>query len=329
MDTHKLYANQFPSGTIVNLDIQNFNAETGEFDTKRESYMVTHCALQPHNSFTVYGHRVNADNTLGDIEIIGTNAYLEIKLGSMTHHSVCDSLYHDAVSGGHIVPGTGPFIKEPAPWSYQHFPEGTVFVVKKYLRLFPNKDNSLEVNRTFTAKSIVHNGLDSYCVETTTPNSDIYEANCLIDGYYTVNISHVEKIIKRGDGKVTISSAEFNGRQYSKHSYYKTPLVRKHTQWVGGGKTNYISYDPNTLLIHAFAKLDLDVGTEVNNNLLYREFLRQTFVKWKPLVYAKANRKRTDRWIKQNINRFLMPIQLAKDIDNDERQSTYQWDEDY
>lgn len=320
MNTHKLYANQFPYGTIINIDIKDLNPKTGEFDTRKESYMVTHCDVGPHNRFTVCGRRVYADNTMGDVEVIGTNAYLERELGSMTHHHVGDSLYHDAVGDGYIVPGNGPFIKQPAPFNYHHFPEGTTFVINKYLRPYDGKGNYSEANRTFTAKSVVLNGVGSYCVETTTPNRDIYGDDSIIPGYYTINISHVEKIIKRGGGVV------YNGRHYEKHNYHKSSLDRIYGNDAGGNKTNYTAFSVFSIIIHAVAKLNISTDHELDGDKLSQAFMKQTFVKIKP-HHAKANRKRTDRWIKQNINRFLMPVQLANDIYNDELEAIYEYDQ--
>lgn len=325
MNTHKLYANQFPYGTIVTIVIKDLNPETGEFDARKESYMVTHCDVRPHNKFIAYGRHVYANNTMGDVEVIGTNAYLERELGSMTHFVEGDGLYNQSVNAGLIVPGKGPLIKKPKSFNYQHFPEGTVFVIHKYMRPYDSKDEYPYPSRTFTAKSIVHNGVGSYCIETTTPNSEVY-GDAIACGFYTINVSHVEKIIKRGDGVVSVSSAQFNGRQYKKHLHHKSPIDRECGNDAGGSKTNYTAFSVLSIINQAVAKLNLSTDQELDGDKLNLAFMMQTFVKMKPLYYAKANRKRTDRWMKQNINRFLMPIQVAKDIEDDEYQATYAYD---
>ena len=80
-------------------------------------------------------------------------------------------------------------------FDFAHFPKGTIFLLKPEFRYqFNGEDKEFEVDRIF------QNGANSFVLQTTTWNDTIQH-------WYSFNISHVQKIIKRGKGEVLLSNS--------------------------------------------------------------------------------------------------------------------------
>ena len=175
------------------------------------------------------------------------------------------------------------------------------------------KMNDTDVSFQTTVMGIVKNGINSYCVVTnrwnkTTKNFESY------------NFSHISKIVKRSDGKIHIinhtnpygkfrnmreelSSELMNSNEY--HWYFKDLLER---------------YVIQQFLPNAFCYI---------KEGFYKEILLQSFVKKIvkefPFTLHSANKKRLNRFIKQNINRWIMPM---KDVRAMEKHQNEEWEKE-
>ena len=80
-------------------------------------------------------------------------------------------------------------------FDFAHFPKGTIFLLKPEFRYqFNGEDKEFEVNRVF------QNGANSFVLQTTTWDD-------VIQQWYSFNISHVQRIVKRGHGEVLLSNS--------------------------------------------------------------------------------------------------------------------------
>lgn len=201
-----------------------------------------------------------------------------------------------------------------------HFPAGTQFKVN----LFHNRAYDDVV---WVAKKVILNGPLSYVVETET-----------FDEFTSTNkafhISHVTQIIKRGDGKLeVVDHSEFNESgdffEYAKDASIAMNIdvcLKTHYLTVLDG----VSY---TNLVSHKVKDMVPIGTSVDMNRLTDALFDQTFVKTKSFVMCKelswsrsyyiAPKKRVDRWLKQNINRYLIKVKVAQDEYDDAMNAAY------
>lgn len=300
-----LFMNQFPSGTMIKLMDFVRDAE-GLHEYKHCAYLVTRVQDEGHNNFWIYGKYL--DNQMlvaGDERVIGVRNRIADQLVEslkLPYSEVNNKdLYKNAVEAGIIIPSDGPLIKAGKGYCYNHFPKGTLFKVK---RSGVATYDDIRKDKVFEVVSIVINGPGSFVLKTTTHSKEIYGEHSTMDFNYATNIDQVGEIIKRGDGDVVFDERDT-------YSGSKLRLVRDLRAGTHKHKTNYVHFDEFGIIREASRKVPLPIGSILDMEAFSQALKKQTFFKknW----YARTtNRKRTDRWVKQNINRFLMTITEAR-----------------
>ena len=188
-------------------------------------------------------------------------------------------------------------------FDFAHFPKGTIFLLKPEFRhQFNGEDKEFEVNRIF------QNGANSFVLQTTTWND-------VIQQWYSFNISHVQRIIKRGQGEILLSNSIPNINLWQDDRQVKS-------------KTDYavLNLTPFILsLIYRYvpitAYIDLDQAVEslkeqgfvktISNDSWYSHYL--------------VNKKKVKKWLRQNANRLILSIKAAEKYEN-ELYSDLTWD---
>ena len=188
-------------------------------------------------------------------------------------------------------------------FDFAHFSKGTTFLLKPEFRYqFNGEDKEFEVDRIF------QNGANSFVLQTTTWNDTIQR-------WYSFNISHVQKIIKRGKGEVLLNNSIPNINLWQDYRQAKS-------------KTNYavLNLAPFVLSmiyqhIPIQAYVDLDQAIET--------LKKQGFVRLndKDVFYTNylINKKKFKKWLQKNANRFILPIKAAVEYEN-ELYSDLTWD---
>jgi hypothetical protein len=212
--------------------------------------------------------------------------------------------------------------KEPAELCPHHFPNGTVFRIHEdsvHVRF-----DSLERGPdTFTVvNGIVRNGIDSYVLKTGVMRSHT--------GEEAFNIDHVAEVIERGKGPLVIDHGWYGFQPNEKFAEDKD-----RGQWVEPTAT----WRPRkgyycTIAIRALLHCELQ-GIAKNGMMLdfakiFNSLEKQTWCRahkvgpW--LEMLDINKKRLRRWLKANINRFLMPMAPALRAEEQEQRLDYERD---
>lgn len=188
-------------------------------------------------------------------------------------------------------------------FDFAHFPKGTIFLLKPEFRhQFNGEDKEFEVSHIF------QNGANSFVLQTTTWND-------VIQRWYSFNISHVERIIKRGQSEVLLSNTIPNINLWQDCRQAKS-------------KTDYavLNLTPFILSmiyqhIPAQAYVDLDHAVEA---LKKQGFVRLNDEDRFYINYL-INKKKFKKWLQKNANRFILPIKVALEYEN-ELDSDLVWD---
>lgn len=208
--------------------------------------------------------------------------------------------------------------KEKSEFTYgiklspEHFPVGTLFKVNPTLRNGADKDT------IFEATGYVYNTPNHFVITTTHWN----EACGVHDSY---SHSHIREIIKRGDGPiVNMDEVRKRVRQIGKKGDNTNQFGDAHAWGIGNKeKTHYVFFDAESLVHHQITcqfKKSLAKGDTLDIDLFARSLMRQPFVKsvvddgsshYRSFLYV-ASKKRLDKWLKQNLKRFLMPVKKAQ-----------------
>lgn len=179
-------------------------------------------------------------------------------------------------------------------FDFAHFPKGTTFLLKPEFRYqFNGEDKEFEVDRIF------QNGANSFVLQTTTWNDTIQR-------WYSFNISHVQKIIKRGKGEVLLNNSIPNINLWQDYQQAKS-------------KTNYAVLNLTPFVLSMIyqhipiqAYVDLDQAIEA--------LKKQGFVRLndKDVFYTNylINKKKFKKWLQKNANRFILPIKAAVEYEN-------------
>lgn len=188
-------------------------------------------------------------------------------------------------------------------FDFAHFPKGTIFLLKPEFRhQFSGEDKEFEVSHIF------QNGANSFLLQTTMWND-------VIQRWYSFNISHVQRIIKRGQSEVLLSNTIPNINLWQDCRQAKS-------------KTDYavLNLTPFILSmiyqhIPAQAYVDLDHAVEA---LKKQGFVR---LNGKDRFYINylINKKKFKKWLQKNANRFILPIKVALEYEN-ELDSDLVWD---
>jgi hypothetical protein len=199
----------------------------------------------------------------------------------------------------------------------QHFPVGTVFTLNEDMRTYLDENDKL----TYTVRSIVRNGVDSYVLKTGEYRTFLDGAQ-IEKGY---NISHVTSIVKRGDGPVLIDHGWY-GVSQQRGLLLKDIELSKANLEDAKGRGYYSTYSPRYVVYWEAAKF-APVGSMLDVDELFVAIVDQTWcTRWEDPRYTAIsmpvfhiNRKRLRKFIKQNLNRFLINVKEA--VKEEERQN--------
>ncbi len=188
-------------------------------------------------------------------------------------------------------------------FDFAHFPKGTIFLLKPEFRYqFNGEDKEFEVNRIF------QNGANSFVLQTTTWND-------VIQQWYSFNISHVQRIVKRGHGEVLLnnSSPDINLWQDYRQTKSKTDYaVLNLTPFIQSMIYQHIPIQAYVDLDHAIEALKKQGFVRLNDkDVFYTNYL--------------INKKKFKKWLQKNANRFILPIKAAVEYEN-ELYSDLTWD---
>ena len=188
-------------------------------------------------------------------------------------------------------------------FDFAHFPKGTIFLLKPEFRYqFNGEDKEFEVNRIF------QNGANSFVLQTTTWND-------VIQQWYSFNISHVQRIVKRGHGEVLLnnSSPDINLWQDYRQTKSKTDYaVLNLTPFIQSMIYQHIPIQAYVDLDHAVEALKKQGFVRLNDkDVFYTNYL--------------INKKKFKKWLQKNANRFILPIEAAVEYEN-ELYSDLTWD---
>lgn len=208
-------------------------------------------------------------------------------------------------------------VEEPVAipkWQPQHFPTGTVVVLKNYKN---EPDGSLTYcsggNAEFIVKSVRMTNTGNYLLDSGIQNKSLDDMN------YVFNVAHVTSIKSRGAGPVKME----HWRNYSKMINLKSEIT-----YDVLNKRRYYSTCVRELLaflIHNNKSFQAEMGLRRDYVEL---FMRQSFVKsyrfpggWHG--YVSVDKKKAKRWLQQNINRLLMTRKESNRIEEEMRAREY------
>lgn len=188
-------------------------------------------------------------------------------------------------------------------FDFAHFPKGTIFLLKPEFRYqFNGEDKEFEVDRIF------QNGANSFVLQTTTWNDTIQR-------WYSFNISHVQKIIKRGKGEVLLSNSVPNINLWQDYRQAKSKTnyaVLNLTPFILSMIYQYIPVQAYVDLDHAIEALKKQGFVRLNDkDRFYTNYL--------------INKKKFKKWLQKNANRFILSIEAAVEYEN-ELYSDLTWD---
>ena len=207
--------------------------------------------------------------------------------------------------------------------SPQHFPVGTQF--KKSSSPFGKDDPNYD--KILTATGYSYNGPCSFVIH--------YEGEEFIKGLHNlVNSYWVTEIVKRGDGPVEVSKyhSTYNWRNAYVEEALRFVYAPKTHHWDGIDshvclKTNYLFFtyhDIIYMMLDVCKKdpsefYDIDAIEEAIRNSPNAGFIKVLRGNisihpsgCKTVIGYTANKKRFNRWFKQNINRFKKSVKIAK-----------------
>lgn len=194
-----------------------------------------------------------------------------------------------------------------------HFPNGTVFQIGTSA-LFGNKD----AQKVFTVANIVRNGVDSYVLQTTTRDEQLNAAS-RTEMMSSYNIVHVESIIKRGDGPVSVDHNRYglgtvvqNNSHINQDYYY---WHQKQEKKYSSGK--YVGYDMQGLIISILIKQGTNPAGMYDYGAFASLIYDQSWChdkKSNVFCFYICDKKRLKKFVKQNKNRFLMNVKKTAAI---------------
>ena len=201
---------------------------------------------------------------------------------------------------------------------YAHFPVGTTFLVTDMIAKMYDGLKQFEVT------GIVRNGATSYVLETTHTDewtSPIYDDDGKLTDkvkvevrHTAINICHVEKIIKRGNGPVRLREA---GVPFQAHS---------RDTGISKGKGSYASYYGLNRIVRAIVDtcIPADACVDIERLMMFINHNAAVRVQKLPFWGGELNifrirKKKLRRIVRQNINRFLLSpklVQHMNDVDD-------------
>lgn len=215
---------------------------------------------------------------------------------------------------------SGPIQKHNIKLSPQHFPVGTLF--RKSTD--PLGEGDPNYGKVLTCTGINYNGVGSFVIH--------HDGAEHIEGVRNgVNAYWVTEIIKRGDGPVVFDN-KHSWDRIKAHIEDVLHFVYAPKDWRWDKvdthvclKTNYLFFTYHDIIYVMLAKYKKDPSEYVSYDKIesaLRNDPNTTFIRtigsgvdydtFKGVAGYKANKKRLDRWFKQNINRFKKSVKRAK-----------------
>lgn len=198
-----------------------------------------------------------------------------------------------------------------------HFPVGTIFKIKEDKFLGSLSGLELEV------KEIIRNDVRSFVIESTTPDTRCVTFSEM-GMNLSINICHVEKIIKRGTGPVLVSDLKSDKESVSERIEYTHDRLMKGKEYA---KTFGVNVRKNEYILTGFdfeamvwllSAGRFDSVADISRIMSYVEkssLFRKGSVQWMG-DYFIIKKKAFKKWLKQNINRFYMSLdKLEKERD--------------
>lgn len=182
----------------------------------------------------------------------------------------------------------------------EHFPKGTLVTVSRIMRGMNRDELQPSV---YVIDHVVQNGPNSFCVKTTTPESEFWKKQYGDqNAKHGFNISHVDKILMRGDGELKIVDSRNRGNWDV--SYYdessRLPELARKNHWLTWNMQS---------IVGALAGKPTQRGSYYDTTRLASQMENCSFVKesFTPMFdLLLINKKRAKRFISQNKNRFLV-----------------------
>jgi hypothetical protein len=204
----------------------------------------------------------------------------------------------------------------------EHFPKGTLITVSRVIGLHSHDHLHPTV---YTVDHVVQNGPNSFCVKTTTPESKFWKKEFADkDATYGFNISHVDKILMRGDGELKIVGR--HNRDKQDVSFYdeshRCPQIARKNHWLSWNLRS---------IVNSLVGQPTQRGSYYDTSLIASELRMRPFVKEVPAQYMGLlliNKKRAKRFISQNKNRFLVSAISVQKEEDDYRYSNHIEDHD-
>ena len=197
-------------------------------------------------------------------------------------------------------------------WQPEHFPVGSVVVMRDYAR---DKDEGFVRqeggNAEITVARIRKNGPTSHLVDTGEYNVRTEMNQCF-------HFDHITSIKSRGDGPVKIVHWRDTSKMINLKSEITYDLLNKRRYYAVSVR------ELLAFLIHRNSSFPK--GMQLRNDFV-ELFMQQTFVKTHMFSgggwYISADKKKTRRWIQQNINRLVMPMKEVRRIDKEAKEQEY------
>lgn len=196
-------------------------------------------------------------------------------------------------------------------WQPEHFPVGTIVLLENFERTdegvsYRSPHGAVTSFAKVVVSSLIRNGLDSWLIRTNEFKE--YTGQC------AYNFNHVHSIVKRGTGKIEIESRNVAMINLKKYVTYE-PLAKGRYYWhcsqeildflvarTSISKTAFIKKDFwKFIMQQSFIRKEKEYGHNVG------VWFSRSFQNTYSGAYS-ADKKKLNRFIKQNINRWITPM---------------------
>lgn len=181
-------------------------------------------------------------------------------------------------------------------WQPEHFPVGTIVLLKNFERT--DEGVSYKGGRGIhfakvVVSSLIRNGLDSWLIRTNEFKE--YTGRC------SYNFDHVDSIVKRGTGKVNIET-------------YCSPMInlKSYISFEPLAKRRYYWQDSREILLFLIKRYKVTNLSAIKEGF-FEFVMQQSFIRkernngFYSVAYS-ADKKKLQRFIHQNINRWITPM---------------------
>ena len=196
-------------------------------------------------------------------------------------------------------------------WSPAHFPVGTTFTVLQ------KPGNIVHGDNRYTVRKVIRNAPNNHLLLCEEPSQHIEIPELTDDPIKAIfSIHQVKSIIKRGTGAAKVFHSDDEKNNIYKEDYLCTlKLILSDDSVIispASAKTNYIFYGlRSTVMAYAEKEGFTNMNICIDIERVEEALDNQSFVLQHGMYSRKANKKRVDRWLKQNLNRYLTTIEFA------------------